>query len=52
MERNKYLYAIRRKMQLVAHKLMTPEFMSKLYFRIVLGYKLDLKNPQTLNEKL
>lgn len=39
-------------MQLVAHKLMTPEFMSKLYFRIVLRYRLNLKNPQTFNEKL
>ena len=52
MERNETLYTIRRKMQLAAIKLTSPVFMSKVYFRIVLGYSLNLKNPKTLNEKL
>ena len=45
-------YHIRRKGQIVAHHLTTPEFMSKLYFRHVLGYGLNLKEPKTFNEKL
>ncbi len=52
MERNKTLYSIRRKMQLLAIKFTSPSFMSKVYFKIVLGYNLNLKNPVTLNEKL
>lgn len=52
MERDSFLYKTRRKCQTIAHRLASPEFMSKLYFRIVLGYGLNLKNPQTFNEKL
>ena len=52
MERNKTIYEMRRKMQLIAIKLTSPKFMSKVYFKIVLGYKLNLENPKTLNEKL
>ena len=52
MERNETLYSLRRKMQILAFNVTSPEFMSKVYFRIVLKYKLNLKKPQTLNEKL
>lgn len=52
MERNSYLYKIRRKIQTIAHKLFSDKFMSKVYFKIVLKEKLDLENPKTFNEKL
>lgn len=52
MERDSFIYKIRRKIQVIAHKLFSNEFMSKLYFKIVLKEKLDLKNPRTFNEKL
>lgn len=45
-------YCFRRKCQVLLYKTTSPEFVSKLYFKHVLGYKLDLKNPQTFNEKL
>jgi len=45
-------YKIRRKMQCAVYKLTSPEFVSKIYFKHVLKYKLDLKNPKTLNEKI
>lgn len=46
------LYKIRRKLQVVAHDVTSPAFVSKIYFRYVLGYGLNLKNPKTFNEKL
>ena len=46
------LYKLRRKVQVVAHYFLSDEFMSKLYFRVIMGKKLDLKNPTTFNEKL
>ncbi len=46
------IYKLRRKCQIVALALTSPEFMSKLYFRIVLGKKLNLQEPTTFNEKL
>lgn len=46
------IYEIRRKGQILALKLMPQEFISKLYFRYILGYWLNLDNPQTFNEKL
>jgi len=52
MERDSFIYRLRRKIQTVAHKLFSDEFMSKLYYRIVLKKKLNLKNPTTFNEKL
>ncbi len=45
------LYRLRRKIQVVAYNLTTPKFVSKIYFKKILGYKLNLENPQTLNEK-
>lgn len=52
MERDSFIYKTRRKIQVIAHKLFSNEFMSKLYFKIVLKEKLDLENPKTFNEKL
>lgn len=46
------LYKIRRKLQVVAYHLTSAKFVSKIYFRKVVGYKLNLKNPTTLNEKI
>ena len=47
-----FIYNLRRKCQVIAFNLTSPEFMSKIYFRIVLGRKLNLKNPKTFNEKI
>lgn len=52
MERDSLLYKARRKCQVLAHKVVSNETMSKLYFKIVLHKKLNLKNPQTFNEKI
>lgn len=52
MERDSFLYKARRKGQVLAHKLLPDEFMSKLYFKIVLGKKLNLEDPKTFNEKI
>lgn len=45
-------YKFRRKGQVLALKLTSPEFMSRFYFKHELGYNLNLNNPTTLNEKL
>lgn len=45
-------YRIRRKGQALACKLTSPEVVSKLYFKIILGYTLNLDKPKTFNEKL
>ena len=50
--RHGVLYKARRKMQVAAYNMTSPEFVSKIYFKYVLGYKLNLKEPKTLNEKL
>lgn len=52
MERDSILYGIRRKIQVIAHKIFSNEFMSKLYYRVVLKEKLNLKDPKTFNEKM
>lgn len=52
MERDSFLYMTRRKVQVVAHRIISDRAMSKLYFRIVLNKKLNLQDPQTFNEKL
>ena len=52
MGRGNFLYEIRRKVQLLAYNITSPEFVSKLYFKFVLGGSLDLKNPKSFNEKL
>lgn len=52
MERDSVLYDIRRKCQVVAHYILPDKFLSKLYFRIVVGKNLDIDNPKTFNEKI
>lgn len=52
MDRDSLLYKARRKCQMLAHRIVSDEALSKLYFRIVLHKKLNLKNPQTFNEKI
>ena len=50
--RQSLLYKIRRKIQVAGLRMTSPEFISKLYFKIILKYPLNLKNPVTFNEKL
>lgn len=45
-------YHIRRKGQVLAYNLTSPEFVSQIYFRYLLGYRLNLLSPKTFNEKL
>lgn len=52
MERDSFLYKARRTAQVVAHKFVSDEVMSKFYFKIVLKKKLNLENPRTFNEKM
>ena len=52
MERDSILYKIRRKCQVIASKLISHEFLSKIYYYILLRKKLHLKEPKTFNEKL
>lgn len=52
MERSSIIYRLRRKLQVLAYKIFSNETMSKIYYKIVLNKKLDLKNPKTFNEKL
>ena len=52
MERDSFLYKARRKCQVLAHKVVPDEVMSKIYYKIVLNKKLNLENPQTFNEKI
>lgn len=52
MKISDFKYNMRRKMQVLAYRMTSPTFMSRAYFRIVLKKKLNLKNPQTFNEKI
>lgn len=53
MSKNESLfYRIRRRGQVIAYRLTSPEFVSRIYFKHELGYKLNLQNPVTFNEKL
>lgn len=52
MENKSILYKIRRRIQVLLYRITSAKFMSKIYFRIALKYKLNLKKPKTLNEKL
>ncbi len=52
MERDSLLYKVRRKAQVLAHKIVSNETLSKFYFKVVLHKDLNLKNPQTFNEKI
>lgn len=52
MERDSYLYSIRRKGQIIVHKILPDEVLSRFYFKIVLNKNLNLKNPKTFNDKM
>ena len=52
MERDSLLYKIRRKGQVLAHYIIPDELMCKFYSRILLKKSVNLKNPQTFNEKI
>lgn len=52
MERDSFLYKLRRRLQVVAYYLIPHESLSKLYFWIVLRKKLNLDDPQSFNEKI
>lgn len=52
MERDSLIYIMRRKGQIIADKILPDDVLSKLYFKIVLRKKLNLKNPQTFNDKM
>lgn len=52
MKISDFKYNMRRKIQVLAYRMTSPTFMSRAYFRIVLKRKLNLKNPQTFNEKI
>lgn len=52
MERDSFAYKVRRKMQVLAQRLLPDAFLSRIYFRLVLKKKLNLKHPETFNEKL
>lgn len=52
MERNSILYKIRRKLQVIGYYIFSKEYLSKIYFKIILNQKLNLQDPKTFNEKL
>jgi hypothetical protein len=52
MERDSFLYKARRTAQVIAHRFVSNEAMSKFYFKIVLKKDLDFETPKTFNEKL
>lgn len=52
MERSNPIYKIRRLAQAMAYHVLPHEFLSKIYYRIKIHEKPDLKAPRTLNEKI
>ena len=52
MHKKPIIYKTRRKLQVILYNITSPEFVSKLYFKKFMGYKLNLDNPKTFNEKL
>lgn len=52
MERECYLYKIRRELQVVISYIITDEYLRKIYYLILLNRKLHLKSPVTFNEKI
>lgn len=52
MERDSIIYKLRRKIQIVAHKILSNEMLSKYYYRMFLHKELNLENPKSFNEKL
>lgn len=52
MDRNNPLYKARRMAQVMAYHILPHKALSRIYYTVLLHNKLNLKNPQTLNEKL
>lgn len=52
MERNSIFYRIRRKGQVLANKVLPDELICKIYSRILLHKRVNLKQPKTFNEKI
>ena len=52
MERDSLVYKLRRKAQVLAHRIIPNKTLSTFYSRIVLKKKVDLSNPKTFNEKI
>ena len=52
MERNSIVYKIRRKGQAVAFYILPKKILSKIYSLIILKKRVNLKNPQSFNEKI
>lgn len=50
--RDNLSYRIRRQGQVLAYKLLGPVLMAKVYYRIVMKEKLNLKKPQKFTEKI
>ncbi len=46
------IYNTRRKLQVLASKVFSKELLNKIYTKIVCGYKPNLKDPKTFNEKI
>lgn len=46
------IWEIRRKLQVLAYDITSPEFVSKIYYKHMMGYPLNLKNPTMFNEKI
>lgn len=45
-------YRVRRRGQVLAYQIFGPVWMAKIYYRIVMKEKLNLRNPQTFTEKI
>ena len=52
MERESYLYKIRRKLQVFISYILPDEYLRKIYYLILLNQKMHLKSPVTFNEKI
>ena len=50
--RDNISYKLRRKAQVLAYKLLGPTAMAKIYYKIVMKERLDLKEPKTFTEKI
>lgn len=52
LERDSLIYKTRRKLQVLAHKIVSDEALSKFYYRIVMKEDLSFDDPKTFNEKI
>jgi hypothetical protein len=52
MERDFFLYKIRRQIQVIAYHILPNTMLAKFYSRIILKQNVNLEHPQTFNEKI